>query len=402
MKQNPIKNIFRTLTFGITVFSVLLLASCGPPELPAQMEKGPYLLWTGNPTSMTVQWQTLQTPRQAVIEWGPNEKYCGWYRVNENNSDTYGHQFAHTITGLLPGSLTYYRVTVDGLTYTGSFKTAPTADAKDLTFYAYGDTRSQPNIHDQVLQQVMADVALQPLVRQTFILNDGDFVRYGLDESYWDLEYFNRQYTNTLNLEANLPILGVMGNHETYNISVPDLEEEVVGPPSPDWGKLLKKYWPYTFFADPQHFYYSFDYGPVHVAMIDQYTADLTATGAQAQWLEADLKNTTKPWKIVMFHEPAYGPKDSARGADVRANMCPIFEKYGVKAVLQGHEHCYARQEVNGIQYFILGGGGAPVEAPAPGIISQYHFARFAIAGDTLTVTVINKDGQTIETVTIK
>ena len=104
-----------------------------------------------------------------------------------------------------------------------------------------------------------------------------------------------------------------------------------------------------------------------------------------------------------MFHEPAYfTAKEFAPGKLVQENFCPLFEKYGVKAVVQGHSQCYAHEKVNGIQYFVLGGGGAPLDPPGPDVISEYHFARFAIVGDTLTVTVINKDGQTIDTVTIK
>lgn len=62
-------------------------------------------------------------------------------------------------------------------------------------------------------------------LRQTLILNDGDLVRYGLDEAYWDTQYFMRSYPGQLQLESTLPIMTAIGNHEctspTAQASIP-------------------------------------------------------------------------------------------------------------------------------------------------------------------------------------
>jgi hypothetical protein len=69
-------------------------------------------------------------------------------------------------------------------------------------------------------------------------------------------------------------------------------------------------------------------------------------------WLEQDLAQNTRDWLIVFFHHPPYskGSHDSdnladsgGRMADMRANVLPLLEAYGVDLVLSGHSHSYER-----------------------------------------------------------
>ena len=43
----------------------------------------------------------------------------------------------------------------------------------------------------------------------------------------------------------------------------------------------------------------------------------------------------------------------------MRTSLVPLFEKYKVDFVLNGHSHCYQRGELNGVKYVISGGAGA-------------------------------------------
>lgn len=48
---------------------------------------------------------------------------------------------------------------------------------------------------------------------------------------------------------------------------------------------------------------YSFDYGPVHITVLNTESN----IKKQTEWLKEDLKKTDKKWKIVTMHRPAYG-----------------------------------------------------------------------------------------------
>lgn len=374
------------------------------------MRKGPYLIYPGNNTVMTILWQT-NSQANSTIEWGKTDSCSdGRAVVFEKNSGHNEHQFSYTITNLTPASRTYYKVIVDGVNYNGSFLAAPDNSAESLTFYAYGDTRSNPGIQERVISRMMADIKDELDKRQTFCLHAGDWVDAGNIEYGWDEDYFNRSCPITQAFLSKLPVMGCCGNHERT-------------------GELFRKYWLYPF-KSKGHNYYSFDYGPVHVAVVDQYSAEFENGSAQYEWLKQDLNSSMKFWKIVMFHEPAWSatafnesenetedfvedesenePEDESTIFITRHDLAPLFKEMGVSVVISGHKHLYARCEVNGIQYITLAGGGAPLYNPsfdAPYLVvaaKAYHFARFDISGNEMKVTAISIKGETIDSFTIK
>jgi hypothetical protein len=77
-------------------------------------------------------------------------------------------------------------------------------------------------------------------------------------------------------------------------------------------------------------------------------TADRSPSGAMATWLTADLQANTNQWTIAFWHHPPYskGSHDSDyqyQLYEMRANIVPILESYGVDLVLSGHSHSYER-----------------------------------------------------------
>jgi hypothetical protein len=112
-----------------------------------------------------------------------------------------------------------------------------------------------------------------------------------------------------------------------------------------------------------------------------------------------------------MLHTPIW---DCLEGDEaMQAQLTPILKQGGVPLVLQGHHHHYSHAETEGeyagITYLTLGGGGARLVPEAPcvpetnkkwppfAVFEEFHFARFDISGNTMTVTVIDKDGKEIE-----
>src|SRR5690606_33468931 len=76
----------------------------------------------------------------------------------------------------------------------------------------------------------------------------------------------------------------------------------------------------------------------------------------QRVWLEKILAGNPNRWTCVTFHHPIYSPKGTRDNKRTREAFKPLFDKYKVDLVLQGHDHTYARgmenipMEENGIK----------------------------------------------------
>lgn len=94
--------------------------------------------------------------------------------------------------------------------------------------------------------------------------------------------------------------------------------------------------------------YYSFDYGDIHFICLDSYESDRSVGSTMLNWLENDINATDKKWIIAFWHHPPYtkGSHNSDLESDLidmRENVLPIIESYGVDLVLNGHSHSYER-----------------------------------------------------------
>ena len=342
--------------------------------------KAPYLLFPANNHEMLVMWQTDST-RNCLFEWGTDTTFSETpVPCTEYGND---HQFQVLLTDLIPGTEYFYKVSVNTLdSKEGSFNTAVEDYENKISFYAYGDTRSNPAIHDKVMEQMMSDMEQHPDMH-TFVISTGDLVDDGDEEVNWDEEFFCPYFIHIQIMLANLPYVAAMGNHEGA-------------------GLLFKKYFPYPEFAS-NRYYYSFDYGPAHFTIIDQFT-EYSPGSPQYEWLVNDLASTTKPWKFIILHEPGWSAGAHSNNQKVQSVIQPLCTEYKVQFVLAGHNHYYSRAVVDGIFHITTGGGGAPLYTPDanhPKIVKiskTNHFCKIEIEGDSLTFTAINKDGSIIET----
>jgi len=352
-------------------------------ETPAIIRKGPYLIYPEKNTEMTVLWQLrLQLP-SCQLQWGTGADYAtDSAEVHEYNGY---HQYKYTIQGLRPGTFYRYRMIAATDTFVGSFRTAPDSTSKAIKFIAYGDTRSQPNMHNLVAKLILATIAADSGY-QSFLLATGDLVAHGDNESDWDQQFFNRSYTSIQQMLANLPYLAAIGNHEGQ-------------------GKLFAKYFPYYFIQNGRY-YWSFDYGPAHFTIIDQQN-NYSPGSSQYSWIEQDLANTHKKWKFVVLHKPGWSAGGHSNNFTVQKYIQPLCKKYGVKIVFAGHNHYYARAVVNGVYHITTGGGGAPLYSPdasMPYIVKasrSYHVCMVEIDGDTLRLTAVSTSNHILDQFTI-
>ena len=362
------------------------------------LRKGPYLMYTGDNTAMAVMWQTVATVSKAALEWGYSSAYGnGPIDVQETSGGTDGHLFRCDIIGLKPGALVYYRVTVGGHVYPGSFRAAPTNDAVSASLYAIGDTQDHPDVYAKVMSAMLDDMGQASDAGGSILLHTGDLTGAGLAEQIWDEQFFTREYQAVGKVLSSLPVMAALGNHESY------AEQEENDDPTGN-APLLRKYWPGLFSVSPGHFYYSFDYGPVHVAVLDTWTCSFDPASDEYKWLDDDLRTSTKAWKVVMLHNPVYSAdRGTEKFVSIRRYLRPLFESRGVELVLTGHSHMYSRCEVGGVTYLTLGGGGGDLVTPsatAPYVKASakaHHFVRLDIQGGTLTSTAIGMDGKILD-----
>ncbi len=363
----------RNLTSSDVSFDLKLVTTT---QLPNITRKAPYLIYNGDNTHMQVLWQ-LNSTENCTIEWGTDTLYSlGSAQTHEYGSD---YQHTYTIENLTPATKYYYRVSLNQEVHTGSFRSAPDTNETDIKFFAYGDTRSNPATHNQVAA-AMVETYIGDENLQSIIISVGDLVNDGNSESDWDNQFFSPSYSNIQEMLATLPYQSCMGNHEGS-------------------GVLFTKYFPYPFVTRR---YWSFDYGPAHFVVLDQYTS-YSPGSAQLTWLENDLASTTKPWKFIYLHEPGWSAGGHSNEIPVQLYIQPLCEQYGIPIVFGGHNHYYARAEVNGVQHITTGGGGAPLYQPDlnyPNIITATmanHFCTIEIEDDHLSFKAIKPDGTVID-----
>jgi len=127
----------------------------------------------------------------------------------------------------------------------------------------------------------------------------------------------------------------------------------------------------------------------------------------QIQWLEKELKASSSDWKIVFFHHPLYSSGER-HGSDLRLRevLEPLFLKYNVSVVLNGHDHFYERlKPQKGIVYFVVGSGGKlragnidrSTDITAKGFDTDLAFMAAEISGDEMYFNVISRLGKTID-----
>ena len=68
----------------------------------------------------------------------------------------------------------------------------------------------------------------------------------------------------------------------------------------------------------------------------------------QVPWLEAVLAARPESihWTIITFHHPIYSSAKSRDNKELRGAWQPIFDRFHVDLVLQGHDHTYARSHL--------------------------------------------------------
>jgi hypothetical protein len=106
---------------------------------------------------------------------------------------------------------------------------------------------------------------------------------------------------------------------------------------------------------------YSFDYGNAHFLYLDAdphiFNDNLPSTNAYnapppvftpyptalGNWVINDLDSSRQPWKIIVYHQPAFSSGDATIVNNQMRAVAKLLEDHGANLVFNGHEHNYQR-----------------------------------------------------------
>lgn len=290
--------------------------------------------------SRTIMWETAAKEEQAVVEY--REKDGTQIQTvpadNEEFTDDQVTTFLHTVNLTLEAQKEYeYRV--GAADKRSPWYPMSTMQKKDQAFKAIIFPDSQSN--DYTVWKNTAESAWAKNPDAAFFVNMGDLVDNGEDHSQW-----RGWFSGAEKLLTAIPFAGVQGNHETYNLNwkvrMPEAYLHLFS--FPGNGNQARK-----------NEYYSFDYGDVHFVVLNTQIDEMESLqpgllAEQKAWLQKDLSTTQKKWKVALMHKDVltYAIKNredrKAGISDIGREFMPLFDQYGVDAVLTAHLHTYRRR----------------------------------------------------------
>ena len=127
----------------------------------------------------------------------------------------------------------------------------------------------------------------------------------------------------------------------------------------------------------------------------------------QLAWIEKELNGAKENWKLAAFHHPPYSSA-GRHGSDrrLREVLEPLFVKYNVSVVFNGHDHAYERiKPQQGIVYFVTGAGGQLRRGDlddrstitAKGFDTDYSFMVAEIDGDEMHFNTVSRVGEIVD-----
>ena len=130
----------------------------------------------------------------------------------------------------------------------------------------------------------------------------------------------------------SLPVATTIGNHDSLN---PDYMYHFNNPNTTEYGVTQAG----------GDYYYSYGAGLFIVLNTNNYNvAEHEKTIAEAIKSDPEAQ-----WRIVTIHQDIYGTgldHSDTDGMILRTQLTPIFDKYDIDVVLQGHDHTYSRSKL--------------------------------------------------------
>ncbi|WP_148080560.1 purple acid phosphatase family protein [Roseimaritima ulvae] len=299
---------------------------------PTAMPDRIVLCWNNDPrTTQAVNWRTSQEVSKglaeiAVAEAGPGfpEKARQVVATTEALTTDINKAHFHSVsfTDLTPGTRYAYRVG-DGTNWSEWFQFSTADDSpQPFSFIYFGDAQNNVrSMWSRVIREAHRD-----LPKAAFFLHAGDLINRAEKDAEWGEWFGSGGWLN-----AMIPSVAVPGNHEQAKAE--------------DGQRRLSHHWrpSFTFPENGpeglEESCYTMVYQNLRIIALNSNERQ----AEQAAWLETVLQKNDSQWVACTFHHPIFSTGKDRDNPELRDLWKPLFDKYKVDIVLQGHDHTYGR-----------------------------------------------------------
>ncbi len=235
-------------------------------------------------------------------------------------------------------------------------------------FAVLGDNRSGDRVYVKVLKALMR-------TNPAFVVNTGDLIPHPGDRSEW------AHFRETSKI-ITVPYYFTPGNH--------DIDDE-----------KSQQVWKDEVDLPGEETYYSWTYGTSLFAVLNSCDPadEKRIAGRQLAWLAHTLDPARYEHQFVFVHHPLFMWQGATHRGDsldkypeARDELHRLLVQKKVDIVFEGHEHTYRRMNVDGVEYVVTGGGGAPLYGSYANIPFN-HFTLVTVDGPRVAVKVVDRDG---------
>ncbi|ORY68372.1 Metallo-dependent phosphatase-like protein [Pseudomassariella vexata] len=468
----------RSSVVGLPVLAACVMAAASYPAIPADLTTPvQQRIAIKGPNSISVGWNTYQQLSKSCVQYGIssgslNSETCSTSSVTYATSRTWSN--AVTLSGLSPATTYYYKIVSTNSSIEHFFSPRLAGDTTPFTMNAVidlgiygadGYTIQGDLTKKDTIPQIQPSLNHTTIGRLTTTVNDYELVVHPGDFAYADdwfvkiknlfvgedayeaiLEQF---YDQLAPIAGRKAYMASPGNHEADCQEIPNTAG-LCPTGQKNFTDFMNRFgmtMPTAFISTSRNdtakinankaqqlanppFWYSFEYGMVHVVMIDTET-DFTnapdgpggsagldggpfgAPNQQLEFLETDLASvdrTVTPWLVLGGHRPWYSTGGGRNiCAPCQAAFEPLLYKYGVDLAIFGHVHNSQRfqpvykgvADPKGLNdpaapMYIVAGGAGNIEGLSS-VGTNVSYNAFAYADDFSYATVSFQDANNLE-----
>ena len=303
-------------------------------------------------TEVNFAWYNEGTEGSPVVYFGTDAQNMQAYNGTSSTVDsslTGGKAYCYnyvTVTGLQENTTYYYAVSKGGVV--GPTETYKTGDFDSVNILYVGDpqvgaSKGQPQGSETLKEATGAantaarndgfawdrtlDIAVAQNPNLNFMISAGDQVNNTGNAK-------EEEYAAYLSASAlkSLPTATTIGNHDSLNA---DYSYHFNNPNPTGLGMTQ---------AGGDYYY---GYGPGLFIVLN--TNNYNAAEHEQAIAQAVAAYPDAQWRVVTIHQDIYGSgldHSDTDGMILRTQLTPIFDKYDIDVVLQGHDHTYSRSKM--------------------------------------------------------
>lgn len=228
-----------------------------------------------------------------------------------------------------------------------------------IRFAVIGDNHGATAVYRQALAEISKTDA-------SFVLNLADLTEDGT----------RREFSDVRKLEQEFPLIvyHTVGSHDIKTDDSRRLYTELTG-------------------HQPN---YSFDFGRLHIIILDNAARQVGFSQATLDWLAGDLAKYRDKTIILAYHRPFDLPFAAVTGDDEtpasRASnkkFTDLISQYNIAYIFNAHIHTYLQYSVGPVPAVISGGGGDPAQSVLGGPGANYfHYLVVTVTVQRVTIEV--------------